>query len=266
VGREGSIPCGEILGADFTATLAESPQPHFESSRPSARPMPSKAAGLAGWLPAHTISRLERALPARRPRWIRCGREASPACSISSLHAFGTPGWKRWGGGPPEQKPVWTFKAQEAAVSEPWKQVVKHERWWTTAIATACVATNRCHHRGNGRAPRACSPAPARWPPSQGRSGSSAASPFRKERSGGPGLPRLRLPTICQANRTKTTTVASEITLRPRLTQKWLVEIPTEVSWANIPGARGLPGGGRSTTSSALGPSSDFLHASCRTH
>ena len=151
------------------------------------------------------------------------------------VHAFGTPWLTWWEAGRPDTEEGREFKRQEADYLKRWKAVVNETVWDYCDRHGAC-RLNPLHHGA------AC-----RHQESADRCSSRMASPPRHNASF-VALPSRKNDPVAMACMDYGYTVVPSQSDKddqgrllddpfdPRCTE-WLVEIPTEVSWANLPGA-----------------------------
>jgi ribonucleotide reductase class II len=232
LGRYGLNPCGEILGADFHCNLAEI---HLNQIDPTDRKAQEEAFSAAGLAVACLLNHrfeVER---------YRQSRAWDPIVGVSFtglfdffVHAFGTPWLTWWEAGRPDTEAGLAFKAQEADYLSSWKKIVDAAVW------------DYCDRHGLRRPNRCTTVQPAGT-----KSLLTGASPGWHPPKAQRFIRRITFrkndPVALACMDYGYTIVPSQSDkdeqgrllddpFDPRCTE-WLVEIPTEVSWANIPGA-----------------------------
>jgi len=230
--RYGLNPCGEILGADFHCNLAEIHLNRMDPNDLEAQDEAFKAGGLAVACLLNHRFEVER---------YRQSRAWDPIVGVSFtglfdffVHAFGTPWLKWWEAGRPDTMEGLEFKAKEAAYLARWKESVNHAVW------------DYCDRHGLRRPNRCTTVQPAGT-----KSLLTGASPGWHPPKAQRFIRRITFrkndPVALACMDYGYTIVPSQSdkdeqgrllddAFDPRCTE-WLVEIPTEVSWANIPGA-----------------------------
>ncbi|MFM7268053.1 MAG: ribonucleoside-triphosphate reductase, adenosylcobalamin-dependent, partial [Cyanobium sp.] len=232
LGRYGLNPCGEILGADFHCNLAEIHlnriDPHDEQAQEDA----FKAGGIAVACLLNHRFEVER---------YRQSRAWDPIVGVSFtglfdffVHAFGTPWLQWWEAGRPDSEEGRAFRAVEARYLSRWKEIV-HQ-----------AVGEYCDRHGLRRPNRSTTVQPAGT-----KSLLTGASPGWHPPKAQRFIRRITFrkndPVALACMEYGYTIVPSQSDkdeqgrllddpFDPRCTE-WLVEIPTEVSWANIPGA-----------------------------
>ena len=232
LGRYGLNPCGEILGADFHCNLAEIHLNQIDPADLTGQEEAFTAAGLAVACLLNHRFEVER---------YRQSRAWDPIVGVSFtglfdffVHAFGTPWLKWWEAGRPDSEAGLSYKAQEAAYLGRWKQIVDTAVW------------DYCDRHGLRRPNRCTTVQPAGT-----KSLLTGASPGWHPPKAQRFIRRITFrkndPVALACMDYGYTIVPSQSDkdeqgrllddpFDPRCTE-WLVEIPTEVSWANIPGA-----------------------------
>jgi len=230
--RYGLNPCGEILGADFHCNLAEIHLNRIDPSDLGAQDEAFRAGGLAVACLLNHRFEVER---------YRQSRAWDPIVGVSFtglfdffVHAFGTPWLKWWEAGRPDTMEGLDFKAKEAAYLARWKESVNRSVW------------DYCDRHGLRRPNRCTTVQPAGT-----KSLLTGASPGWHPPKAQRFIRRITFrkndPVALACMDYGYTIVPSQSdkdeqgrllddAFDPRCTE-WLVEIPTEVSWANIPGA-----------------------------
>ena len=231
LGRYGLNPCGEILGADFHCNLAEIHLNQIDPADLTGQEEAFTAAGLAVACLLNHRFEVER---------YRQSRAWDPIVGVSFtglfdffVHAFGTPWLNWWEAGRPDSE-AGLFKAKEAAYLGRWKEIVDKAVW------------DYCDRHGLRRPNRCTTVQPAGT-----KSLLTGASPGWHPPKAQRFIRRITFrkndPVALACMDYGYTIVPSQIDkdeqgrllndpFDPRCTE-WLVEIPTEVSWANIPGA-----------------------------
>ncbi|MCT0225265.1 ribonucleoside-triphosphate reductase, adenosylcobalamin-dependent [Synechococcus sp. CS-1328] len=232
LGRYGLNPCGEILGDDFHCNLAEIHLNRIDPADHKAQEEAFTAGGLAVACLLNHRFEVER---------YRQSRAWDPIVGVSFtglfdffVHAFGTPWLNWWEAGRPATSEGLSFKAQEAAYLSRWKEIVNQAVW------------NYCDRHGMRRPNRCTTVQPAGT-----KSLLTGASPGWHPPKAQRFIRRITFrkndPVALACMDYGYTIVPSQSDkdeqgrllddpFDPRCTE-WLVEIPTQVSWANIPGA-----------------------------
>jgi ribonucleotide reductase class II len=230
--RYGLNPCGEILGADFHCNLAEIHLNRIDPSDLEAQDEAFRAGGLAVACLLNHRFEVER---------YRQSRAWDPIVGVSFtglfdffVHAFGTPWLTWWEAGGPDTMEGLDFKAKEATYLARWKESVNRSVW------------DYCDRHGLRRPNRCTTVQPAGT-----KSLLTGASPGWHPPKAQRFIRRITFrkndPVALACLDYGYTIVPSQSdkdeqgrllddAFDPRCTE-WLVEIPTEVSWANIPGA-----------------------------
>ena len=232
LGRYGLNPCGEILGADFHCNLAEVHLNQIDPSDDEGQIKAFKAAGLSVACLLNHRFEVER---------YRQSREWDPIVGVSFtglfdffVHAFGTNWLKWWEQGRPNNEEGKTFKQKEAAFLEKWKKVVSE------------TVGNYCQ-RHNLRTPNRCTTVQPAGTKSLLTGAAPGWHPPKAQRF-------IRRITFRKNDPVAMACMDYGYTVVPSQSDKdekglllndpfdtrcteWLVEIPTEVSWANLPGA-----------------------------
>ena len=232
LGRYGLNPCGEILGADFHCNLAEI---HLNQIDPHDYPAQEDAFTAAGIAVACLLNHrfeVER---------YRQSRAWDPIVGVSFtglfdffVHAFGTPWLQWWEAGRPDSEAGRAFRAEEARYLGRWKEIVNQ------AVGEYC-------DRHGIRRPNRCTTVQPAGTKSLLTGASPGWHPPKAQRFIRRITFRKNDPVALACMDYGYTIVPSQSDkdeqgrllddpFDPRCTE-WLVEIPTEVSWANIPGA-----------------------------
>ncbi|MFM9102773.1 MAG: ribonucleoside-triphosphate reductase, adenosylcobalamin-dependent, partial [Cyanobium sp.] len=232
LGRYGLNPCGEILGADFHCNLAEI---HLNQIHPTdfqAQEDAFRAGAIAVACLLNHDFEVER---------YRQSRAWDPIVGVSFtglfdffVHAFGTPWLNWWEAGRPDSEEGRAFKACEADYLQGWKRILHEAVWQYT-------------HRHGIRRPNRCTTVQPAGTKSLLTGASPGWHPPKAQRF-------IRRITFRKNDPVALACMDYGYTIVPSQSDKdeqgrllddpfdpccseWLVEIPTEVSWANLPGA-----------------------------
>ncbi len=230
--RYGLNPCGEILGSDFHCNLAEIHLNQIDPLDIKQQEDAFKAAALSVACLLNHRFEVER---------YRKSREWDPIVGVSFtglfdffVHAFGTPWLKWWEEGRPETKEGQDFKMQEATFLSRWRKIVND------------TVFDYCDQH-NIRRPSRCTTVQPAGTKSLLTGASPGWHPPKAQRF-------IRRITFRKNDPVALACMDYGYTIVPSQSDKdengklldnpfdpncteWLVEIPTEVSWANIPGA-----------------------------
>ena len=230
--RYGLNPCGEILGSDFHCNLAEIHLNQIDPLDINQQEDAFKAAALSVACLLNHRFEVER---------YRKSREWDPIVGVSFtglfdffVHAFGTPWLKWWEAGRPETKEGKDFKLKEATFLSRWRKIVND------TVFEYC-------DRHNIRRPSRCTTVQPAGTKSLLTGASPGWHPPKAQRFIRRITFRKNDPVALACMDYGYTIVPSQSDkdengklldnpFDPKCTE-WLVEIPTEVSWANIPGA-----------------------------
>ncbi len=230
--RYGLNPCGEILGSDFHCNLAEIHLNQIDPLDINQQEDAFKAAALSVACLLNHRFEIER---------YRKSREWDPIVGVSFtglfdffVHAFGTPWLKWWEAGRPETKEGQDFKIKEATFLSRWRKIVND------TVFDYC-------DRHNIRRPSRCTTVQPAGTKSLLTGASPGWHPPKAQRFIRRITFRKNDPVALACMDYGYTIVPSQSDkdengklldnpFDPKCTE-WLVEIPTEVSWANIPGA-----------------------------
>ena len=230
--RYGLNPCGEILGADFHCNLAEVHLNQID---------PSDEEGLADAFRAGALSvacLLNHRFEVER---YRQSREWDPIVGVSFtglfdffVHAFGTEWLTWWEDGRPDTDQGREFKSQEASYLARWKAIV-NETVWEYCDREGLRRPNRCTTvQPAGTKSLLTGAAPGWHPPKAQRF--IRRITFRKDDPVAMACMDYGYTIVpSQSDKDNEGRLLND-PFDPRCTE-WLVEIPTEVSWANLPGA-----------------------------
>jgi len=232
LGRYGLNPCGEILGADFHCNLAEV---HLNRIDPEDHPAQADAFRAAG---LSVACLLNHSFEVER---YRQSRAWDPIVGVSFtglfdffVHAFGTPWLQWWAEGRPATEAGASFKRQEAEYLSRWKSIV-NEAVWNYCDAHGLRRPNRCTAvQPAGTKSLLTGAAPGWHPPKAQRF--IRRITFRKNDPVALACMDYGYTIVpSQSDKDERGRLLND-PFDPRCTE-WLVEIPTEVSWANLPGA-----------------------------
>ena len=230
--RYGLNPCGEILGADFHCNLAEVHLNQIDPSDNEGQADAFRAAGLSVACLLNHRFEVER---------YRQSREWDPIVGVSFtglfdffVHAFGSEWLTWWEAGRPDTDQGLAFKSQEAAFLARWKTIV-NETVWEYCDREGLRRPNRCTTvQPAGTKSLLTGAAPGWHPPKAQRF--IRRITFRKDDPVAMACMDYGYTIVpSQSDKDDEGRLLND-PFDPRCTE-WLVEIPTEVSWANLPGA-----------------------------
>jgi ribonucleotide reductase, class II len=232
LGRYGLNPCGEILGADFHCNLAEIHLNQIDPSDLVAQEEAFRAGGLAVACLLNHRFEVER---------YRQSRAWDPIVGVSFtglfdffVHAFGTPWLQWWEAGRPETEAGLAFKAQEAEFLSRWKEIV-NQSVWDYCDRHGLRRPNRCTTVQPAGTKSLLTGASPGWHPPKAQRFIRRIT-FRKNDPVALACMDYGYTIVpSQSDKDEQGRLLDDA-FDPRCTE-WLVEIPTEVSWANIPGA-----------------------------
>ena len=232
LGRYGLNPCGEILGADFHCNLAEV---HLNRIDPEDHPAQADAFRAAG---LSVACLLNHSFEVER---YRQSRAWDPIVGVSFtglfdffVHAFGTPWLQWWAEGRPATEAGASFKRQEAEYLSRWKSIV-NEAVWNYCDAHGLRRPNRCTTVQPAGTKSLLTGAAPGWPPPKAQRFIRRIT-FRKNDPVALACMDYGYTIVpSQSDKDEQGRLLND-PFDPRCTE-WLVEIPTEVSWANLPGA-----------------------------
>ena len=232
LGRYGLNPCGEILGADFHCNLAEIHLNRIDPKDHQGQEEAFRAGGIAVACLLNHRFEVER---------YRQSRAWDPIVGVSFtglfdffVQAFGTPWLQWWEAGRPDSEEGRAFREEEARYLKRWRAIVDAAVW------------DYCDRHGLRRPNRCTTVQPAGT-----KSLLTGASPGWHPPKAQRFIRRITFrkndPVALACMEYGYTIVPSQSDkdeqgrllddpFDPRCTE-WLVEIPTEVSWANLPGA-----------------------------
>lgn len=232
LGRYGLNPCGEIIGADFHCNLAEVHlnriDPHDEQDQEDA----FRAAALSVACLLNHRFEVER---------YRQSRDWDPIVGVSFtglfdffVHAFGTPWLQWWEAGRPDSEEGRLFREAEARYLSRWKQIV-HEAVWDYCDRHGLHRPNRCTTVQPAGTKSLLTGASPGWHPPKAQRFIRRIT-FRKNDPVAMACLDYGYTIVpSQSDKDEQGRLLDD-PFDPRCSE-WLVEIPTEVSWANLPGA-----------------------------
>ena len=230
--RYGLNPCGEILGADFHCNLAEVHLNQIDPSDEEGQADAFRAGALSVACLLNHRFEVDR---------YRQSREWDPIVGVSFtglfdffVHAFGTEWLNWWEAGRPDTEQGLAFKSQEAAYLARWKAIV-NETVWEYCDREGLRRPNRCTTvQPAGTKSLLTGAAPGWHPPKAQRF--IRRITFRKDDPVAMACMDYGYTVVpSQSDKDDEGRLLND-PFDPRCTE-WLVEIPTEVSWANLPGA-----------------------------
>ena len=232
LGRYGLNPCGEILGADFHCNLAEIHLNQIDPSDEQSQEDAFRAGALSVACLLNHRFEVER---------YRQSREWDPIVGVSFtglfdffVHAFGTEWLEWWQAGRPDTEQGRAFKSKEASYLSRWKAIV-NETVWDYCDLHGLRRPNRCTTvQPAGTKSLLTGAAPGWHPPKAQRF--IRRITFRKNDPVAMACMDYGYTIVpSQSDKDDEGKLLND-PFDPRCTE-WLVEIPTEVSWANLPGA-----------------------------
>lgn len=232
LGRYGLNPCGEILGADFHCNLAEIHLNRIDPADHQAQADAFKAGGLAVACLLNHRFEVDR---------YRQSRAWDPIVGVSFtglfdffVHAFGTPWLQWWEAGRPDSAEGRAFRKEEAAYLSRWKQCV-HDAVWDYCDRHGMRRPNRCTTVQPAGTKSLLTGASPGWHPPKAQRFIRRIT-FRKNDPVALACMDYGYAIVpSQSDKDEQGRLLND-PFDPRCTE-WLVEIPTEVSWANLPGA-----------------------------
>ena len=232
LGRYGLNPCGEILGADFHCNLAEIHLNRIDPSDERGQEEAFRSGGLAVACLLNHRFEVER---------YRQSRAWDPIVGVSFtglfdffVQAFGTPWLQWWEAGRPDSEEGRAFREEEARFLKRWRSIVDQAVW------------DYCDRHGLRR-PNRCTTVQPAGTKSLLTGASPGWHPPKAQRF-------IRRITFRKNDPVALACMDYGYTIVPSQSDKdaqgrllddpfdarcteWLVEIPTEVSWATLPGA-----------------------------
>lgn len=232
LGRYGLNPCGEILGENFHCNLAEVHLNLIDPADFEEQEAAFKAAALS--VAALLNHRFE------EPRYQQ-SRAWDPIVGVSFtglfdffVNAFGTEWLKWWAAGRPDTITGLQFKQKEQACLARWKAIV-HETVWEYCDRHGLKRPNRCTTVQPAGTKSLLTGASPGWHPPKAQRFIRRIT-FRKNDPVALACMDYGYTIVpSQSDKDETGNLLND-PFDPRCTE-WLVEIPVEVPWANIPGA-----------------------------
>ncbi len=232
LGRYGLNPCGEILGADFHCNLAEIHLNRIDPDDLVAQEQAFTAGGLAVACLLNHRFEVER---------YRRSRAWDPIVGVSFtglfdffVHAFGTPWLTWWEAGRPDSEEGRAFKNKEAEYLSRWKEIV-NKAVWDYCDRHGLRRPNRCTTVQPAGTKSLLTGASPGWHPPKAQRFIRRIT-FRKNDPVALACMDYGYSIVPSQSDKDEEGRLLDNPFDPRCTE-WLVEIPTEVSWANIPGA-----------------------------
>ena len=228
----GLNPCGEIIGRDFHCNLAEVHLNLLDPADLADQEAAFEAAALA------VASLLQHRFSEER---YRLSRERDPIVGVSFtglfdffVHAFGLPWLQWWEAGRPDTEAGRVFKAQEAEHLARWKDVV-HRSVWAYCDRHGLKRPNRCTTVQPAGTKSLLTGASPGWHPPKAQRFIRRIT-FRKNDPVALACLDYGYTVVPSQSDKDARGQLLDDPFDSRCTE-WLVEIPTEVSWASIPGA-----------------------------
>ncbi|NJM96628.1 MAG: ribonucleoside-triphosphate reductase, adenosylcobalamin-dependent [Phormidesmis sp. RL_2_1] len=231
-GRYGLNPCGEILGQDFHCNLAEIHLNHISPKDEQAQNDAFKAGAIA------VAALLNHEFIETR---YQKSRQADPIVGVSftgffdfCVKAFGVE-WLEWfADGRPDTMQGVDFKSREQAYLSRWKKVV-HETVWAYCDRHHIRRPNRCTTVQPAGTKSLLTGASSGWHPPKAQRFIRRIT-FRKDDPVALACIAYGYSVIpSQSDKDENGNLLND-PFDPRCTE-WLVELPVEVDWANLPGA-----------------------------
>jgi len=231
-GRYGLNPCGEIIGQDFHCNLAEIHLNQIDPANEQDQEDAFKAGALA------VASLLNHKFVEDR---YRKSREEDPIVGVSFtglfdffVKAFGVEWLKWWEAGRPNTMQGVEFKQKEAEYLSRWKQIV-HETVWEYCDRHGIKRPNRCTTVQPAGTKSLLTGASPGWHPPKAQRYIRRIT-FRKNDPVALACIDYGYSVVpSQSDKDENGNLLND-PFDPRCTE-WLVEMPVEVSWANVPGA-----------------------------
>ena len=230
--RYGLNPCGEILGADFHCNLAEVHLNQIDPADLQGQADAFKAAGLAVAALLNHRFEVER---------YRQSRAWDPIVGVSFtglfdffVHAFGTPWLQWWEAGRPASSEGLVYKQKEAEFLSRWKEIV-NQAVWDYCDRHQLRRPNRCTTVQPAGTKSLLTGASPGWHPPKAQRFIRRIT-FRKNDPVALACLDYGYTIVPSQSDKDGQGRLLDDPFDPRCTE-WLVEIPTQVSWANLPGA-----------------------------
>jgi ribonucleotide reductase class II len=232
LGRYGLNPCGEILGADFHCNLAEIHLNRIDPKDHVGQEEAFRAGGIAVACLLNHRFEVER---------YRQSRAWDPIVGVSFtglfdffVQAFGTPWLQWWEAGRPDSEEGRAFRADEARYLSRWRSIVD-EAVWDYCDRHGLRRPNRCTTVQPAGTKSLLTGASPGWHPPKAQRFIRRIT-FRKNDPVALACMEYGYTIVpSQSDKDEQGRLLDD-PFDPRCTE-WLVEIPTEVSWANLPGA-----------------------------
>ncbi len=232
LGRYGLNPCGEILGADFHCNLAEVHLNQIDPTDKESQQNAFRAAALSVACLLNHNFEVER---------YRQSRSWDPIVGVSftglfdfCVHAFGTQWLKWWEEGRPDTEEGKNFKRIEADYLKSWQKIV-NETVWDYCDRHGLRRPNRCTTVQPGGTKSLLTGAAPGWHPPKAQRFIRRIT-FRKNDPVAMACMDYGYTVVPSQSDKYEEGRLLDNPFDDRCTE-WLVEIPTEVSWANLPGA-----------------------------
>ena len=232
LGRYGLNPCGEIIGADFHCNLAEVHLNRLDPTDLTGQDEAFRAAGLAVACLLNHRFEVER---------YRRSRAWDPIVGVSFtglfdffVHAFGAAWLRWWAEGRPATPEGERFKEKEAAYLSRWKEAV-NTAVWEYCDRHGLRRPNRCTTVQPAGTKSLLTGASPGWHPPKAQRFIRRIT-FRKNDPVALACLDYGYTIVPSQSDKDEQGRLLEDPFDPRCGE-WLVEIPTEVSWANLPGA-----------------------------
>lgn len=232
LGRYGLNPCGEILGENFHCNLAEVHLNQLDPNNLKEQEEAFTAAALAvATLLNHQFT---------EPRY-QYSRQLDPIVGVSFtglfdffVHAFGTDWLRWWEQGRPDTVTGLQFKQREQEYLSRWKEIV-HQVVWDYCDRHGLKRPNRCTTVQPAGTKSLLTGASPGWHPPKAQRFLRRIT-FRKNDPVALACLEYGYKIVpSQSDKDEQGRLLDD-PFDPRCTE-WLVEIPVEVSWANLPGA-----------------------------
>lgn len=232
LGRYGLNPCGEILGADFHCNLAEVHLNQLDPNNLEEQANAFKAAALSvAALLNHRFA---------EPRYQK-SRDLDPIVGVSFtglfdffVHAFGVEWLRWWEAGRPEMAAGLAFKQKEQVFLSRWRDTV-NQAVWEYCDRHQLKRPNRCTTVQPAGTKSLLTGASPGWHPPKAQRFIRRIT-FRKNDPVALACLDYGYSIVpSQSDKDESGNLLND-PFDPRCTE-WLVEIPVEVSWANLPGA-----------------------------
>ncbi|MFM9110032.1 MAG: ribonucleoside-triphosphate reductase, adenosylcobalamin-dependent, partial [Prochlorococcaceae cyanobacterium] len=232
LGRYGLNPCGEIIGADFHCNLAEVHLNRIDPTDVQAQEEAFRAGGIA--VACLLNHRFEVARYRQSRLWDPIVGVSFTGLFDFFVHAFGTPWLQWWEAGRPDSEEGRAFRAAEARYLSSWKDTV-NQAVWEYCDRHGIRRPNRCTTVQPAGTKSLLTGASPGWHPPKAQRFLRRIT-FRKNDPVALACLEYGYTIVpSQSDKDEQGRLLDD-PFDPRCSE-WLVEIPTEVSWANIPGA-----------------------------